>query len=535
MDTPPADLSDTTSSDDGDQEDGPFPGAVSNLKGGASQEVGTPTSCGGGRRKKMWRKRRKPSNSKDDEKDSGFLDKVQGSGNLARRQTLPPLQNVSPPSHLTLLEQQEPLTSTLIESVTILDSVSKDSTPGPGHTPSTATGGHTPLSGFPDTPILSNNGDYSPEISELLQSLKHSRRHSHRRNLSNGSIRTHRRVGSSGSATSFKGLEPAQLNSCHSRSGSNLNTSKRGSTDLDTSRSRRGSSGSGILYSKMDSNSDMDSDSNDKNSSAPIQRLDLGSEQPDKDASSPTLHSAGDVNSRGLYSNEESSLESDGQGHDADGETTSDENRFDRCSGTEPNETTESNMESSAASPSQGDSEDVTSCSTSDILESDLTTNLIPKLHTNTNHRTSSNSRPDQSLHENLRHPAADQSHDTNRLPHKSATHYLTATPTQPTTPPSDHHSNHQVAMLVSHFESNPSFASEGEDADTMSIPLHIQRKTEEGMFLFGGPCGGKGVSVFYEHEPAALSLASALSSIILSVLVSHFSLEYYTQTGAHL
>ena len=224
------------------------------LKHEKSLDAGTPVSGGGkvGGKKRVWRKRRRQSNSNSKEekmKDSGFLEKIQNSDRLTRRQSLPPLTNLltsqlsqhsgmdHTPSSPALLDES------VIGGVEGEGVVSRDSTPRPKH---------------PETPITPN-GSFSPEVSELIESLKHPSRH-HRRNGSNGSqrIMTHRRQGSNGSVTSGRGLslEATPLRSPNPISAS---SSKRASVELSTS--RRGS-GSGVPYSRMDTFSSMSDSEN---------------------------------------------------------------------------------------------------------------------------------------------------------------------------------------------------------------------------------------------------------------------------------
>lgn len=448
IDTPPLDCSDSTD----DQQDGtPVPTPTSKLADSATPH-----------RKKMWRRKRRQSNSKDEKpKESGFLEKIQNSDRLARRQSLPPLLTLQMSHDL----DQNASTSTLLDEAGLPDGVSRDSTPRPKN---------------PDTPITPN-GSFSPEVSELIESVRHPIRH--RRNDSNGSIRMHRRQGSNGSVASNKGpsLEATPLRGTNPSTAASSKRASMELSQLSFSSSRRGS-GSAIPYSKMDTT---DSESNTEQ---PAKALTDDVRARDGGRGLSPQHALG--HAKDMCSNEssmdthESSMdthESDGEGNEADGESTSDgyEKRFDRFSGTEPNETTtESNFESSAASPSQAESDELSS---SDVI------NLIPRTH--------SKACPVPSLPIMSSSPlgllGTGQSHDLSHDKFSCETtlsNYYSSSMTTPTMGSTTYHGNHQVAMLVSQFEHVPP-----EDSDVtpetsltdlqtglMSIPVHIRRQSVE-------------------------------------------------------
>ena len=475
IDTPPIDCLSSDSSDN--QEDGPTfshvpPNKIPTLKidRGVSFEPGTPT--GGGGRRRLWRRKRRQSYSKEERpKDSGFLDKIQRTDLMARRDSLPPLNGLSnSPDHATPTHPN--------------NSLSRDSTPKP----------NPKLD--PSTPITPN-GSFSPEVSELIESF---RRH-HKRSGSNGSVKGHKRHGSNGSAqdaTPIKGHSNSgsNLNSPYktqSHFGSNLNSnniapsSKRNSMEL--SSSRRGSN-SGIPYSKIDvsdseSNSGLDKVPCSKD---PFHALD-GDELLDKNRNVFTKRpgvEANVVSKDSIYSNESSidTHESNEGGSDADGESTSDENRFEQFSGTEPNETTESNIESSAASPSQIESDGLASCSSPDLMESDITSNLIPKLPLGGFKIRNQTVPPDVDITPKL--SARSHSHSSyHPLPYDTQNlckavlenQYITDGMATPTVP--DDTSKNEMTEFVSQFESQEVFTGENiaNESTGFTIPLHIRRR----------------------------------------------------------
>ncbi len=497
FDTPP--LGQSSDSSDDNQEDGPpthhAHSATPTSKHEQNLDVaGTPVSGKGGK-KRIWRKRRRQSNSnsKDDKtKDSGFLEKFQNKDHQLRRQSLPPLTNLlssqishgtdHTPSTPTLLDNNESGAGGGVAAAgEAVDGVSRDSTPRPKHQP------ETPL-----TP----NGSFSHEVSELIESLKHPSRH-HRRNGSNGSLRTHRRQGSNGSATSGRGLS---LETTPLRSSPPNPSSKR--TSLELSGSRRGSAtgcGGPVPYSKMDAFTSAVSDS--ENGGESREEEEVVAVMADDSATSALSGGSGgggggrvpfpklvpgsaglsgggggggdggtcrkasprhaDAAGRDIYSNESSMDTHDGSdaeeaGNEADGESTSDgyENRLDRLSCPEPNETTaESYVESSnsvASRSTPAESDDVTSCSE--------TSNLISKPHSTTmkdwNQTTSHHVTPDFAF------MSADQSHFG-----------LGSHDTALAMPPS----NLMLPLLELPLESDDDVASES-SLTGLTIPMHIRR-----------------------------------------------------------
>ena len=434
IDTPPLALSDSSD----DQQDA-TPVTTTTFKLDKNTELATPLSGG---RRKMWRRKRRQSNSKDEKcKESSFLEKVQNSDRLARRQSLPPL--------LTLQLSQEcehnASTSTLLDEATLPDGASRDSTPRPKQ---------------PDTP-LTPNGSFSPEVSELIESVKHPLRH--RRNGSNGSIRVHRRQGSNGSVSSSikeamplrnKEATPLRTKEATPLRNSNPSTatsSKRASVEIMHSASRRGS-GSSIPYSRMDG-TESESNSEEHESTGGL-RVSFPSQSGVNERGVSSGHAPSDQ-LREVCSNESSmdTHESDGAGNEADGESTSDgyENRLDGFSGTEPHETTESNFESSTASPSQAESEDLNTRVSG--MESNLPTSLILD--------------PFPLMTSSPISGGRGQSHDQLLWDSSLSNCY------------SSSHGNHQVATLVSQFEQLPAEDSEAtsETNDLLNIPVHIRRQ----------------------------------------------------------
>lgn len=335
LDTPPLDCQ-TSESDE--EVDGPPCNATP-----TSQNADAATPMSGWGKKRMWRRKRRQSNSKDDKSATGFLDKITNSDRLTRKQALPALMTMS----RELLDDPAATPTLLDEPAT---AASRDSTPKPRHAA---------------TPITLN-GSFSPEVEELIESVRHPFRH--RRNDSGGSIRQHRRQGSNGSIGSGRGqsLEATPLRG-HSIP-TTASSSKRASAEVG---GPRHGSNSGVPYTRMDTSYSESDEILPANAvvSLLVPETEGGGRRPPKD----------------LHSNE-SSMDTHGSdegGNEADGESTSDgyENQLHRFSETEPNETTEtteSYMESSPVSTSQAESDELASCSAAGIMEPDAAAILIP-------------------------------------------------------------------------------------------------------------------------------------------------------------
>ena len=345
-------------------------GSGSRIERAVSFDVSTPRG-----RKRLWRRKRRCSNTKEEVGPATLNPDMMDSKQALLPPPSPPSQ--SPPPNNPLLPQQQ--TTPLRESI--------DNKEVSSHPPS---GESTPQPSQTHESPITAEGDFSPAVAEFLESVKHPTHMLNlvRRSSSNGSLRTHRRQGSTGSTHSYRNPSshsgspvkgPSQCNST-----SSLSKSRRAPTERVSS--RRGS-GSTIPYSKLDSSSSGEEDkehetgtqSSDHNTTGGeqplIARLRSAKSQANETQNHQTMnHSSG----RDVYSNESSGDTrcSDG-GHDADGE--SDVNSLDHLSELEPNETNESNLESLHSPPSNVESVDLTS-TTPDILESESTSSLIPEL-----------------------------------------------------------------------------------------------------------------------------------------------------------
>ena len=329
-----------------------------------SFDVSSPPGRG---RKRQPRRKRRCSNTKEELAGPTTLDPDL----MDSKQALLPASQSPSHSPPSLPQQQTTPTGETNRELLIGHSTSGESTPRVLQT-------H-------ELPITAE-GDLSPAVAQFLESIKRPihAHHNVRRSNSNGSLRTHKRQGSSGSTHSFRNPSsplsgspvkgPSQCNST-----SSLSRSRRAPQEHTSS--RRGS-GSGIQYSKLDSSSSEEDDkehetgtqSSDHNTTSEGQLFTsrIRSQANEAHSSSTIQQRDQFSSSRDVYSNESSGDAqcSDG-GHDADGE--SDGNSLDLLSENEPNE---SNLES-LHSPSNMESSDVTS-TTPDILDSDSTLNLIP-------------------------------------------------------------------------------------------------------------------------------------------------------------
>lgn len=351
LDTPPRDCPSSDTSSDNEVDGSCAHRAVMAAVEKNAAGSGTPVSGWG--KKKAWRRKRRQSNSKDDKPHLvGFLEKVTNSDLLTRKQTLPPLNTLATAVSSHDLDC-EPATPNL-DNPGPPDTGSRESTPRPTN------------SGTPITP----DGSFALEVSELLESVRHPHR-----NVSNSSTRAHKRQGSNGSFAGCS-LETTPLRG-HSTPTTAI-SSKRASIELVSSRRE---SSSGVPYTRMDS---LSSESNsEKPDVSPISITAVPFPKQGDGEVRPTPRHPTIAKDATVYSNDsmDTQHESDGQGHEADGESTSDgcEKRFYRfsTSGTEPNETQESNIESSAPSPSLAESDDLTSSSAPDVV-SRVSANPLP-------------------------------------------------------------------------------------------------------------------------------------------------------------
>ena len=302
--------------------------------------------------KKVWRRKRRQSACKEDKaKDMGFSEKLVNSNRLARRQSLPPLTNMSPalaaPPHQNFgrVEMRD-------AEVTAPQEMSPDSTPRPSQC-------HTPI-----TP----NGTLSLEVTELIDSVRNSFRHSHRRSGSTGSVEKSLRVKASGTKTASLEASPlrtnlqARLSSHQQQQLSHLTTDRFGAGTL-SGHSPVGS----ISYLDLSS-------SDEEHPPTPRYQLDDSHKEEGLDtAKDAVADDSAEGRAMGVvtmvaYSND-SSPDTHGsdneEGNDADAEFTSDgasENVFrGQFSGTEPNDT--------ASPSSQLDSDEPTSQSNVELSD----------------------------------------------------------------------------------------------------------------------------------------------------------------------
>lgn len=299
-------------------------------------------SCDSGKRK--WRRKRRQSACKDDKlKECSFSEKVLNSNWSSRRQSLPLIksahlslgspppphmdQNVASPVFLDVDEEVEDNEEEGLECGRVL---SRDSTPGPNH------------SGTPISP----NGTLSPEVTALINSVRSSFRHTHKQSGSTASIRV-QEVGSNFVKTAS--IETSLLKTqFQAEPQSMLSTSKVESAFPCSE------SSSEIPFSNVDTcGSDFESNKEDSEEATLLQNLASNLNFDYKDRSSRLVGVASKptgtpISVKDVCRNESSwdTRASDGQGNEADGESTS---------GTEPNETTSSQ---------QPESDEVTSYST---------------------------------------------------------------------------------------------------------------------------------------------------------------------------
>ena len=331
-------------------------------------------------RKRLWRKKRRQSNTKEEAGPTTMDAEIMDS----KQALLPPSSSTpshSPQTSHTQYPWQQTTPPRDYDRDLMDHPASGESTPRPSHN-------H-------DLPIT-DEGDFSPAVAKFLESVKrplHVQPHPHcvRRSSSNSSLRTHRRQGSNGSTHSYSHMISTSLSGSpvkgpsQCNSSSSLTRSRRAQPEHTSS--RRGS-GSGIQYSKIDSSS---SEGEDKEHETGTQSSDhntvndgqsffsrLKPAKSQTDDSRYLLPPRGHSSSSGreLYSNESSGemRTSDG-GHDADGE--SDVNSMDRLSELEPNE---SNLESLHSPSNVEESSDVTS-TTPDIPDLDFTSPPVNPKH----------------------------------------------------------------------------------------------------------------------------------------------------------
>jgi len=307
-------------------------------------------------KKKVWRRKRRQSACKEDKaaREGGFSEKLVSSNRLARRQSLPPLTNMSP--NLTVPQPpHQNLGKVEIRDVEVTapQDVSRDSTPRPSHS-------HTPIS---------PNGTLSPEVTELIDSVRNSFRHSHRRRGSTGSVEKSLRA-KPGSKTASLEASPLKTNlQAHQLSSHQQQQplSRLTSEQLGASSFSRHSPDGSISYLNLSS-------SDEEQPATPRHQFDDAHKEAELDN---TMDVAGDGSvvehlrgaaSAGTYSNDSSpdthGSDNEEEGNDADAEFTSDgasENIFGQFSGTEPNDT--------ASPSSQVDSDELTSRSNPELSD----------------------------------------------------------------------------------------------------------------------------------------------------------------------
>ena len=374
---------DTQTSDTSDYQDGAVHGAVQSSSRPLPPKM---DKCHDSAKRKVWRRKRRQSACKEDKsKDVGFSDKVLSSNHLTRRQSLPPLNSISPSLVLPPQNENEAFPTVGLLNLSKEENetpreLSRDSTPRPIHS---------------TTPI-SPNGTLSPEVTELIGSVQSSFRRSHRRSGSTGSVEKSLRVKSSAKASS---LEASPLKT-HLHARSPVHRHSLASEKIDASSFSRISPEVSISY--LD-----ESSSDNGHSLTPKHNLnsELRSEDAEGKQDGTTRGVAVQVSVPLIYSND-SSMDthgSDGEGNEADGEGTSDgttDNVFSQFSGTEPNET--------ASPSSQAESDEPTSHSNPDLSDSMSahSQSSLPE-----NHNSAFNERRHETTSEDAYHEAISEEH----------------------------------------------------------------------------------------------------------------------------
>ena len=416
-------------------------------------------------RKRFIRRKRRSGARHTSEGQQGFLDRIANSDLLARRQSLPPLQSLSPPPHtshtptLAILTPPDAETSLLLN----LDLVSQDSLP----------------EDQPDGAI-SPGGTLSPGVTELLERVP-----SLRRIDSNGSTKSRRRNSRNGSPLNLSPVKrqfsyncPLPSAASSSRRASNKTTpthessipySKLGMSDF-SSESDTGTENETCTHSSAIAGNITSTTSTYDDDHVPVRQRNSDTLRAD-DFDTTTVVNV-EASLRSICSNESSvgTRISDG-GNDADSESN---NGDDVLSEFETVETNESTFES-APSPSVPDSDD--SPSMYNLLYGiETAVDLEPNLNY---HHQPSSMNSSIVTHSVLPHTYAEsvELETLSILNHSSS---LTA--------------RKQVAQLISKFESVDNIAEEGMPGDegtivesvsvssgvstprALEVPLHIRR-----------------------------------------------------------
>ena len=477
---------------------------------GATVENGTPRS---GRRKFFRRKRRSSVKEPSLPQESpGFLRRIADTKMLTRRQSLPPLQSLtpSPPPHVSHTSTP---TSDNLQSSKL--SLNFDLQP------------NEHVDHEQNTAALSPGGTLSPGVAELLE---HVRLPSQRRTDSNGSAGLSRRRGSSGSCGSHRNITPPSMSpvkrmSSHSNCPlpSAASTCRRAS---DQSALFLESSGSGVAYSKLGM-SDSGSDENETGTHSSAAAGNITSSTVDdtllnsipRTRYPTTPHRLNsepyqDHNEQGyphvsrrslkeVYSNESSAdtRASDG-GHDADSESNDDtyENPLDQFSEIEPVETNESNIESPIP-----ESDDLSS--TPDLLNR-MTIGSSPIPEPATTGRNGIGSELQYPLQDgtfsqpSLQYPippAAAQSHDVYSR-HSTIPSQTTISLLQ-TSPHSHSSARKQVAKLISQFESSETSSAQVANVRKETNYLTATGDIEQSHLMLSNDCISHDINILSHND----------------------------------
>ena len=490
---------------------------------GATVENGTPRSS---RRKFFRRKRRSSTKESSLPKDSpGFLKRITNTKMLTRRQSLPPLQSLtpSPPPHASHTSTP---TSDSLQSSKPSFNLDLQANENADHKL--------------DTSALSPGGTLSPGVAELLERV---RLPSHRRTGSNGSAKLTRRRGSSGSCGSHRNVTPPSLSpvkrmSSHSNCPlpSAASTSHRASNH---SVPFLESSGSGVTYSKLGM-SDSGSDENETGTHSSAAAGNITSSTVDdtlsnsvprtRYPSTPQRLNSESYRShhneqeyphesrrslKDVYSNESSAdtRATDG-GHDADSESNDedDENPLDQFSELEPVETNESNIESPIL-----ESDDLSS--TSDLLNRMTTkSSPIPEPVTNLDR---------MGIGIELQHPLSPEvlvqdrtlSQTVPQYPNTAVTHKLdvdsisSTIPSQTTmsllqTSSQSHSSTRKpVATLISQFEGSETSSAQVSNVRKQTDSLQATSDIARSHLILSNDCTSNDISIL-SHDARSMHVS---------------------------
>ena len=375
---------------------------------------------------------------------------------LTRRQSLPPLASLSTHIPPHLLGSNIESSESAIEGAETEKLLNKECESSDKH-----------------EPALTPGGSFSPQVHELLESFKS---RIPKRTCSNGSVRQHRRTGSN---ESFR---------IHRRQGSNgsykhttLEQSQRGEAGTNKPQANSSLERTPVAYTKLDTTeSESENPSStvepltststaDPESSLPQSVIDHSGRFPTRP--SPKLR--GDGRLKVVYS-AQSSRDAISDGHDADPESNDESEREDECL-----------SESNDDTPPSHSTDELTSCSTPDLVQQDKSTTAentikvsIPELEQPTSGMTSQLFDSSVTARDRSCEPPSNTYDNTSTLgltPVGVATmdeHSVTRQKTPG-----------QVAMLISQFEHNVDDATppsiQAGTSPKLEVPIHIRRDVD--------------------------------------------------------